>query len=314
MALRDTARYAFGLVFTRFMALNDDLTIPTPDRIMGGVGPFDFSGHATPAAVPITVKLDNGAEDAQTVDLTAGVADISAVTVAELVARINLAGLTDITASEDLTTGRLLLVYSGTDDPLYMQVYGDCAILALIGQGRGCQFKTTDTLKSLSDTPTQKDSETISTIDANGLDTEILTDGYRKGFSANIVDTAEDFALRALIEGGVYTERDAGPPVVPASYVAPTSESRKIYFYVEAFYKQYERGTQNEGNEIGYVRKFHRSCKGVVGDRTHERAFGDINYAIQGTSYKDESGNLLADTELTEMTVEEYEAYDVYNV
>ncbi len=55
------ARYSFGLDFFRAMRQNDDLTNPTPDRIVGGIGPFDFSGYATPAAVPLTIKFDNHA-------------------------------------------------------------------------------------------------------------------------------------------------------------------------------------------------------------------------------------------------------------
>ncbi len=64
------ARYSFGLEFARLMALNDDLTIPDPDRVVGGVGPFDFSAYLTPAAIPLTIKLDADAAVTVNVNLT----------------------------------------------------------------------------------------------------------------------------------------------------------------------------------------------------------------------------------------------------
>ena len=106
--LRDTARYGFGLVFARFMPLNDDLTIPIPTRILGGAGPFDFSGVDNIAAVTLITKIDNGTAETVTVDLS-GAADPTEVTVAELFAAINVAGPTDLTASEDGTTGRIMM-------------------------------------------------------------------------------------------------------------------------------------------------------------------------------------------------------------
>ena len=123
MSVRINAHYVFGILWARLMALNDDLTLPAPDNIIGGVGPFDYSGEADPSAIEMTIKFDNGAEDTQDVDLS-GVVDISAVTVAELWAAINAAGFTDITASAQAVTGRLKIIYSGTDTVTVMQVSG----------------------------------------------------------------------------------------------------------------------------------------------------------------------------------------------
>lgn len=306
MSLRDNARYAFGLVFARFMPLNDDLTIPIPSRILGDIGPFDFSGVTNIAAVPFITKIDNGAAETVTIDLS-GAVDPSAVTVAELVAAINLASPTDVIASIDVTTNRIKIAYDGTDTPTYLQVYGEAAKLSFIGQGLGCKFIKTDTLKSLGDTPIVKDEETIPTTDAKGLDTEIISDGYRKGVTAPMVDAAEDWELLAIIEGGHYDE-------TTGAYDVPTSEDEKIYFYVEAYYTRYTKGVNKEADIRSYVQKFIRSCKGAVNDRTHERGWADGNYNIVGTSYKDENDILYADTTLTNLTVEEYEALDVYNV
>jgi hypothetical protein len=310
MSLKAVARYVFGLPFVRMMALNDDLTRPEPDRIIGGAGPFDFSGAPAPANVPLTVKFD--AEPAVTlvVNLTVGVADISAVTVAELAARIDaaaaVAGL-DIDASVEALTGRLKIEYSGTEAYAYMQVYGLCATLSLVGQGFGCQFVRADTLKSIADTPDLKADEKITTTDALGIDTEISTDGYRKGVTLTVVDTAQDPRMRALMEGGAYNE-------TTGVYEVPTSTSGKTYFYIEAFVRRYRQGTNKEGDHVDYLKKLYRSCKGAVGQVTHQRGWADGNYTVVGTAGIDDSGNALPDTQETVLTRAAYAALDLENV
>src|SRR5690554_920685 len=207
--LKDVARYGFGLKFARFMALNDDKTIPRVDRMVAGVGPFDFSGVEDISDVVATVKIDNGLEVDLSIDLAAASIQ-SAVTAEEYVDALNVALLAaslDLEATVAPGTGRVTLQTTLTSDlPGTVQFYGEGAKLAKFGQGFGLKFIKSDTLKSLGDTPTQKDQEEFTTTDANGLDTEIITDGYRKGFSASIVDAAEDFELLALIEGGSYDE------------------------------------------------------------------------------------------------------------
>jgi hypothetical protein len=304
--LRDTARYAFGLPFVRFMPLNDDYTIPVPSRVIGGAGPFDFSSEPTPASINFTSKIDNGDAETVTIDLS-GAVSISAVTVDELVDAINLATPTDVLASEDVATGRLKIVYDGTDTPDYLQIYGPAATLAFVGQGKGVKFVKSDTIRTMGDNPIMKDEEVLTTTDAKGLDTSVISDGYRKGVNAPIVDTAEDWELLAIIEGGVY-DSDEG------TYDVPTSEDDKIYFYVEAYYSRYTRGENKEADLVSYVQKFIRTCKGTKGDGSHERNFADGNYTITATSYKDENEVLWPDTTLTELTIEEYEALDVENV
>lgn len=310
MSIRTNAKFGFGLVFARFLALNADLTIPTVSRMIGGVGPFDFSGVDEATAVALKVKIDNDDVVDLTVDVS-GAVDTSAVTVDELAGFLNTAftgeGL-DLSASEDSTSGRIKVENTNTaDEPDYIQLYDEAAEIALFGQGFGLEFVKTDTLQSIGDTPTQKDEEQITITDAQGRDTEVLSDGYRKGFTATIVDTAEDWKLRALIEGGVYDE-------VEKTYEVPDSGDNKLYFCVEAFYQQFTEGTNKEADEAGFVKKFLRSCKGSIGDTSHERSFAQQNYNISGTAYKDEDGNLHPDTQLTFLTTAEYEALDVYNV
>lgn len=304
------ARYSFGLDFFRAMRQNDDLTNPTPDRIVGGIGPFDFSGYATPAAIPLTIKFDNHTAVTVNVNLTVGVADISAVTVDELVARIIAAGLIDVTVSKEIVplTNRIKFEYSGTDVVTDMQVYGACANLCLIGQGFGCQFIKSDTLKSFGDSPTVKAGETITTTDAQGDDTDVLTDDQRKGFTAKVVDTvSDDWDLLALLEGGTYDP-------VTKTYETPLSNARKIYFYAEVYYGQYAQGSNKEADLIGYVKKLFRSCVGSLGEQNHQRGFADGNYTVKGTAYKDENLNRFSDAQRKELTVEDYLALDVYNV
>jgi hypothetical protein len=291
------------------MPLNDDNTLPSPDRIIGGAGPFDFTGITPIAAVPISFKLDNGAVETVTINL-AGALVLTAITAQEIVDAINVATPTDILASLEAVTGRVKIEYSGTELVGYLQVYGVAALAVGIGQGYGVNFRKSDTLKSFAETPKNKDEETINTTDAKGKDTEVITDGYRKGFTAKLVDTAEDWDLLSLIEGGIYTPASAG---VDESYEMPTQDSVKPYFYIELFYPQYEEGSNKEGDLVSYVKKFCRSCKGSVGDKTHERGFADGNYSITGTAYRDENGVTHADIELTKISVEDFEALDVIN-
>ncbi|KKN63344.1 hypothetical protein LCGC14_0502920 [marine sediment metagenome] len=310
MAERATARYGFGLVFTRFMPLNDDLTIPIPERILGGAGPFDFSDVDSIAAVELITKIDNEAAETVTVDLS-GVVDPTAVTVAELFAAINVAGPTDLTASEDATTGRIMMAYDLSDDVGYVQIYGECAEIAMFGQGFGVRFVKSDTLKSLNGIPNMKDEEIFETADAMGLDTTAISDGYRKGIAITFVDSAEDWDLLALMENGYHVESNEDGN---EEYDTPTSEDSKIYFFCEVFYTQYTRGENKEGEIVNYVQKLYRTCKGNVGESSHERGFMDGNFTIIGTSYKDQDENLFGDTRRTKLSIEAYQALDVYNV
>lgn len=307
MAVRTDARYTFGILWVRFMALNDDLTIPTPDRIMGGAGPFDYSGAAVPGAVPMSVKIDNGAVETINVNVAAAAADISAVTVAELVIAITAAAFTDITASADVGTGRLLIEYSGTETVNVLQVYGLCATLARIGQGFGCEFIRSNTVRELNVTPVRKDEERITTTDAQGKDTEVVTDGYRKGCTIAVIDTADDVELLALIEGG---DIDA----TTGEYSDPTAESEKLYFYIEAFYGMYSEGENKEADMVAVQRRFYRSCKGFEGDNGHSRGWTDGNYNVTCTSYKDENEDIFGASTRKELSIEDWEALDVANV
>lgn len=312
MSLRTDAKYSFGLDFTRFLPLNDDLSLPLPvatdiagkGSLIGGAGPFDFSDiDSSDDAIPITAKIDNGAEDTQTVDLSGAVA-IGAVTGTELRDALTAAGLTGATFTLEAVTNRIKCVFA---TGAYQQLYGECAEVSLFGQGLGIKFITSNTFISLGDTPNVKDEETFTTTDANGIDTEVITDGYRKGVNMVGVDSADDLEMREMIEGGQILD--------DGSYEVPTSQDDKIYFMLEAFYSQYEEGTNKEADLVGYIRKLIRTAKGAVNERSHERDFADMTYAITATSYKDKDNDLLyGDTKYDPITIEEFNALDVDNV
>ena len=113
--------------------------------------------------------------------------------------------------------------------------------------------------------------------------------------------------LLRLIEGGEYDE-DTG------EYTDPTSESERLYFYMETFHGIYTQGENKEADIVGVMRKLFKSCKGVEGDSNHERNWGPANFNITGTSYKDENEVLSGASSRRALTVEEWEALDVENV
>lgn len=305
MALKDDAKYQFSVKLLQVTPLNDDLSQPTPDNIIGGAGPFDFSGASVIAAVPFISKIDSDAEEAITVDLS-GAADDSAVTGAELFAAINTATPTDLTASLEAETERVKIIYSGAGSPTYLQIYGECAELGLFGQGKGVKIVVTNTQKSFSETPILKDEETFTTTDSNGIDTEILTDGYRKGVGGTFVDTATDYNLRSIFEGGVLNGTTGG-------YSVPTSTSGKVYFKIEVFTAVYTVGTQKERDLTSYLQTVVFSAKGSYGDSTRDRNFTDANYNYTATSPKI-AGVITPDTDYIPLTVEEFVALNLESV
>lgn len=308
MALKNKARYGFGLHYMRFMALNDDLTKPAPDNIIGGAGPFDFSGYTPLTTIPIKVKIGSANEVAVTLDISAALDD-EAVTVDEVVTALTTAfsaADVDLTASKVEGTGRLKIV---ADDPLVLdlQVYGEGAETLMIGQGHGVRYLVSDTMQSFSNTPVRKEGERITTTDAQGFDTEVITDGYYKGFTGSIVDTAEDWAILALLEG-LHLDPSTG------ALSSPTFETVRPYVAVEAFYAKYRKGQNYEGEMVGYRKIDAPMCKGMGGDKTHERGWSNENYSIEGKTWVDENGVEHSAWTKTELTVPQFKALDIEHV
>ena len=300
MSKKANAKYVFSTIETLVQPLNADLSQPDPDGQLGGVGPFDFSGEAVATAIPLNYKSGDGANASVNVDLSAA-SSISAVTVAELFAAINTAAPTDLTASADVTTGRIKIAHDTPSSIAYLQLWGPIATIGGFGQGIGTRVAYLDTQKSLSETPVQKDEETFTTTDSNGVDTEVISDGYRKGNSGTLTDAADDRYLKSIIDGGTYDE-------TLDKYSVPTSLSDKRYFRITSVSARYKVGTNKEADLYDYMVTDIYSCKGSIGDRSKERGFVDTVYNWSATSPKDSSGSPTADTVDSVLTISEYEA------
>ena len=302
MAKKENAKYEFSLSDVLITPLNDDLSQPSPTNIIGGVGPFDFSG-ATIAAVPLITKIDTAAAETVTVNLTPAVDD-EAVTVAELVTAINLAAPTDITASAEAVTGRLKLAYDGAGSPERVQVYGLLATTALIGQGKGIKIVYSNSMQSMSLSPVSKDEETFTVTDAHGTDTEVMSDGYRKGCTGTFIDTVADWELKSIVEGGTYDP-------VAIDYEAPTSLTKKTYFNIESYSMLYNVGTQKEADLVGYIKETVYSAKGTFGDKNKAREFATNTYNFTATSWRDANAVLKGDLKEAQLSVSAYEALNL---
>lgn len=312
MSLKTVAKYSQGVKFTRFFPYNDDLTVPWPtsvdpagkNALIGGVGPFDFSGVDSDGAVQILSKIDDGSVETNYVDLSTGVADLTAVTPTELVARLTAATITGATFSVEAVTGRVKCVFASGS---YWQLYGECARIAMFGQGFGMRLIKSDTIKSFNEAPDNKEDNKQTDEDANGNEVEVVTPGYRKGANITIVDVPEDDELLALIEGGVYDYATNG-------YSAPTSNSVKPVFGVEFFHPYYGEGSSNKPNMAGYRRIWFRNCQGTIGDKAHDIGISETNLTVTAKPYTDEAGVLWSDREKKLLTVEAYLLLDVANV
>src|SRR5690606_4946498 len=127
---------------------------------------------------------------------------------------INAAGFTDVTASADATTGRLLVVYDGSEDPDTMQIYDpDSDKLASqldFGQGithggDGAKFvKCFDNTVSVGLPKNIKDIEEIETESGDGTLITIIVPALLKGLKPVITMSDNDLVLKQLIQGGSY--------------------------------------------------------------------------------------------------------------
>jgi hypothetical protein len=289
------------------MGKDGDYAVGTGNgRIVGGTGPFDFSHSVAPiAALPLFIKFDSGPVESLTVNLS-GAVDHTAVTVDELFAAINTASPTDMIASKEAVTLRLLMIYNGTDDPDYIQVYGECAELGEIGQGLGQQIITTDTSTSFAETPTEKADETITAAPATGAEIDVIIEGYKKGFTGKLVETQEDFAMMRLIEGGTI---DAN-----GIYHDPDANTIKKYFEIETFNPVYDEGPNKERQMIEWEQCIYLTCSGNVGAGTKEKKFLPKEYNVAGTNYTNSKGVRGGAILRRRLTIAAYNALDIDNV
>ena len=306
MSMLTDARYDYGLVFSRFMPHNADNTISTPSRVVGGIGPFDFSDAVSSSAVTLKWKIDNATEASDTVDLSTA-SDINAVTVDELVSAVTTAAPTGLTASKETGTLRFKLAMTTPGTTKYFQVYGEIAQYSEIGQGLGAKFIKCETGQSDAEEPTMKADETKTVTDANGIDTDLIIPGYRKGAIYTFIDTAHDNELRQLIDGGVYN-------TTLGTYEEPTLETEKKTFLMEQFYAVYKKGSNKKADRVGYVRELIRTCMGSSKAGTRQNDWATYTYTITSTTYKNESGVFSGDKLSENLTVAQYEALAVTTV
>lgn len=318
MALRASADFVFGPREVKIFPLSPDKSTPIPLdggalsalTVYGGVGPFDFSGAAVPATVPMSVKLDNGAVETWPLDMTVAIS-LSAVTATEFITAVEAAnaaaGFVGVTATVD-SRGYVQIDVDSVTTELYLQVYGEAALLAEFGQGYGMQGIMIDTQQSVAVSPTNKDSETITITDSNGKDTEVLTDGYRKGFTGVLTDTARDNAVRAIVEGGIVNATNN-------TYHAPNSDSVKSYFCMEVARAFYSKGTNLEEALEGYILTRFLIATGTFGDDPGGREWFAYVYNITGTEYKDPvAGTKHSDSFEEEYTPAEWATFDWANI
>jgi len=312
--LRSTdARYLFGQPIMTIMALNDDLTVPWPDRVVGGVGPFDFSGHATPAAVPLSIRFDT--EVVMTFNLNVsgipGVV-ITAVTAAQLAVLINAAGYVDVLASVEAGTDRLMIEDTSTGAAhTFIQVYGDAAELSDIGQGKGCQFVVIDTTETLEISPDIEAGEKLELEDANALKTWIFTDSKRIGWKGTWTDTAIDPNAAKILQGGTYVV-DAVTGL--GTYTPPLDTEQKTYFWMMTFQDVYARGANAKSDFLYYL--WSRYWKGVadMGSKTQAKAWEKAVYTFTGMPPKDSSDDFFADSDEVEISLADFVALDIANL
>lgn len=306
MSLKASAKYKFGLEFARFMAKNYDGTSATPTRTVGSAGPFDFSGaDVTIAAVPLSIKLDNGAVQTKSLNLSSAAVP-SAVTAAEFVTAFTTAAFTGLTASVEAVTGYLLIKQT-TVTAEYMQVYGLAAQLAKIGQGFGTKFVKSNSLKDYTATQTEKASETITTMDATGSETDMVSDSYVKGGSGKFTDTAYDQEMKALIEGGTYN-------ATTGQYSAPLPTATKIYWDMEIFERIYAQGSNKANDITGYLKTFIESASGSIPESGASRAWADTVYNFIATEGKNAAGSKMPWRDEKTLTKAQYAALLVEQV
>jgi hypothetical protein len=287
--MRDSgARYNFGLSRLRIRARNDDQTIPTPANMIGGAGPFDFSGAAAPAAVTAFIKKNGEAVKSFTIDLDDAGITIGAVTVDQLVSAIT-AGLaaatpaiTGYAASKVAATGRAKFVLSSPASGDYVQVWGEAFELAMFGQGKGLKAVCSDTAQTINFAPDVKADTRQTVTDANMKDTEVIIEGYKKGWTGKLVDTVEDFEMMELVESGSID--------TDGSYLEPDSSTKKVSFEIETYNPIYQRGTNLEDEIVGWEHIHALSVKGSVGEDALAGGHRVKTYDLVGVNYKDAAG------------------------
>lgn len=299
--LRESSIFKFGPTIWRYIPNNPDGSVNSPARIVSdGAGPFDFSDAAVPAAVTVTLQLDNGVVLSDTLDLSAFT--IGAVTAAQLATAWTAASISGWTGTVEGTTGYFKVAKTTPGSARYAQVGGELALYT----GMRATIITSDNQKTIAVEAINKDAEVIETIDSNGLSTSVNTDGYPTGATITITDAAWDQTLKAAIEGGVFVDDGFTDPV----YESPGPSSPKPIFTIETINSAYLKDANQASDEAYYVWRRYKSCKGIVGGEAGDRNFQDQVYTITAVPYRDPVTQVKDTKVYTEqkLTVAEYEA------
>ena len=307
MATRTNSVYELGLPDVVLLALNLDLSEPSPSNIIGGVGPFDFSGEVDTAAVPITIAIDT-AKYEFTVDI-AGITEVTltAVTAAQIVTALTAAAAAEtpavpITVTVDETTSYIKIVATAAETTKMLQVYGDLPRVLGIGQGFGVKLFVIETAQSADGTPVMKDSERITVTDGSGHDTDVVTDGYIKGTTETVVDVAHDLEVKGLMNG---TFSDG------TTLRSGTSDDSHPTFLMEYYFPKYKSGENAKGDIFGYRKKKFGRCKGALGDASNKNEFSLASYTVNTRTWTNASGKIMDAWNESELTIAAFDALNL---
>jgi hypothetical protein len=302
MALKNSAKWVRGISRVRFIPRNADMSEPSATGgVIGGTGPFDFTpAHSVIAAVPISLKVDAGTVVNDTLDLSGSTEN--AVTAAEWVAAFTASTIAGFTASVN-ADGRVKVV-SGSG--AILQVYGQAAELAGIGQGIGCKYIKSNTIETVSIDPVVKADTTHTVTPADGIDVEVVDEGYKKGVSGQVVDTSQDYEMMRLFEGGVIDSAGA--------YTDPDENSQKVYFMMEVYNPVYGQGSQKIGEFTGYEKTLVKSAVGAVGGENFSADFRKKTYTYTATNFKTAAGVVEGAVKRSPLTIAAFNALNLDNI
>lgn len=319
MGININKKTAFGPEGFLISRNNPDGTPLAPTRVLGFYGTVDLSVYAPQDDAYLGVKINNNAEDVQEVDFSGAVSD-AAVTVAEMAGFINAAGFTDITASTDVVTGRLLVVYSGAGTIDFLQVFSvsthpNFAAELDFGQGQtfggegAIYYEAFDNTRTINLPKNIKDAEEIENEAGDGTFIAVTVPAIVKGYNPVITIKDDDYQIKQLIQGGSW---------VPATstYTPPlTSQTRKPIFNVIMFSPKYGKGAHLREDEDGYLRKDIFNITGYEADVTYEtKALQEISYNCKATEYENENDVVQAYYIDMTLTPDEFDALNVEEI
>lgn len=272
---------------------NPDGTPISPDRVLGFYNNVDLSGYSQPDAY-LGVKIDNNTEQYQEVDWT-GAASYTAVTVQEMVDAINAAGFTDITASIDSATSRLLITYTGSGTATFLQVFSmdthpDFAADLDFGQGQtfggkgAVYYEAFDNARSIGLPKNIKDVEEIENESGDGTLITVIIPAIIKGYNPVITCTDNDYEIKQLIQAGTW-DSDTSTYTPPLS-----SQTKRPIFSVILFSPIYNKGSNQREDEEGYLMKRINSITGYETDETFEtKTLKETAYNCKATEYENQN-------------------------